>query len=133
MHPPPQPRRSVDEHDLEAELSGRENDSDCFDKLARLIFDNEGGMVTGPGGCGKTRGLLNSFRKLTEQCGQAIRIVALTHVAARIARGQTLERFLLTAPQNKTNSTWTLWTKLRKSRRVAGPSFSVSSSSAWHS
>ena len=33
-------------------------------------------------------------------------IVALTHVAARLARGQTLERFLLRAPVRQTNSTW---------------------------
>ena len=35
--PPPQPRRSVDEHDLCAELQGRVTDSDWFDKLARYI------------------------------------------------------------------------------------------------
>jgi hypothetical protein len=108
VHPPRQPRRSVDEHDLEAELGGRVTDSDWFEKLARLLFDNGGGMVTGPGGCGKTRGLLASFRKLAEQCGQVTRIVALTHVAARIARGTTLERFLLQAPQHNTNSIWVI-------------------------
>jgi hypothetical protein len=60
--PSPQPRRSVDEHDLEAELAGRVNDPDWFDKLARLLFDNGGGVVLGPGGVGKTWGLLKSFK-----------------------------------------------------------------------
>ena len=62
--PPPQQRRCVDEHDLCAELGGLVTDADWFDRLARHIFDNEGGMVTGPGGVGKTQGLLKAFKKL---------------------------------------------------------------------
>jgi hypothetical protein len=48
--PAPQPRRSVGEHEHCAELEGRVTDPDWFDKLARLVFDNNGDMITGPGG-----------------------------------------------------------------------------------
>jgi len=81
-------------------------DPGWFDKLARLVFDNGGAMVTGPGGMGKTQGLLKAFKQLAEVSGQVVHTVALTHVAARLARGQTLEHLLRRTRMQKAETTW---------------------------
>ena len=63
-------------------------------------------MVTGPGGVGKTQGLLQTFRKLLHKSGCVCHLVALTHVAARLARGLTIQRFLQRRSMPQTDRAW---------------------------
>lgn len=104
--PVPEPRRDVDEQDLCGELGGLVTDADWFDRLARFVLDNGGAQVVGPGGVGKTCGFLRAFRRLVESSGEALHVVALTHVAAALARGDTIEKFLLRARFSQTSTTW---------------------------
>ena len=67
--PPRRSRGRASTSTICAELEGRPSDADWFDKLARKIYDNGGGMVTGPGGVGNTQGLLKAFRELLHKRG----------------------------------------------------------------
>jgi hypothetical protein len=94
-----------DEQSLTDELKASCSDHDWFEKLARKLFDNAGGMVTGPGGVGKTH-LLRTFKNLVESEGQVCHVIALTHVASRLARGKTIARFLTRQTMYMTDRTW---------------------------
>jgi len=77
-----------------------------MDKLARKNFVNGGGMVTGPGGVGKTQGLLKTCRGLLHKSGRVCHVIALTHVAARLARGLTIQRFLQRRSMHQAERAW---------------------------
>ena len=57
------------------------------------ILANEGGLVTGPAGTGKSVILKTIMRKLATQ-EQNIKVCAYTHAAARLVGGMTVSRLL---------------------------------------
>jgi hypothetical protein len=96
--PTPPERRDVFElsEELRLEIGGHPRQEDWADwrqRLVRFLHANEGAMITGPGGTGKTA-LISDFKAYVQAQGEICHVLAVTHVAARLAGGETIERFV---------------------------------------
>ena len=63
------------------------------DKITRTVLKNEGGLITGPAGTGKSV-LLKQIRQAIKDRGETVFTCAYTHAAARLIGGMTVARLL---------------------------------------
>ena len=63
------------------------------DKITRTVLENEGGLITGPAGTGKSV-LLKQIRQAIKDRGETVFTCAYTHAAARLIGGMTVARLL---------------------------------------
>ena len=67
--------------------------SDATFSILGRILNNEGGLVLGPAGTGKST-ILNALKVVLTNTGHKVKVCAYTHAACRLVGGETVAHLL---------------------------------------
>ena len=67
--------------------------SDASFNIIERILDNEGGLVLGPAGTGKST-ILNALKVVLNAGGHKVKVCSYTHAACRLVGGETVAHLL---------------------------------------